>query len=453
MKQLILRRMPRTTFGLAALISAGLCALMIATGLIGRHFAHEELEEQLEHRINAETSLLVAEHERGGIESLVAAIGAREKQHRGIDMGYRLVAANGRHLAGDLEARETEPGWEEHLRTGHGSDAGEAQALTTQLSDGSRLLVATSREPVIEVDAMLAWITAATTLTMLVLGIGGAWTLGWVVRRRIDRINEVAQAITDGDMAQRMARDAGAGEFDRLAETLNRMLDRNAELMNNLRQVSTDIAHDLRTPLGRQRQMLELALSECSDVEAYRRAIETAAAAGDEMLQLFSAMLKISEVESLGLRTSFARMDLSEIAHRVGEAFQPDVEASGRSLQLEIAEAVQVDGDRHLLSQLIVNLIENAMRHTPPGTRITLRLQRTEQQAVLDVEDDGPGIASNDHARVLKRFVRLESSRSTPGNGLGLSLVKAISEAHYAKLTLEDLRPGLCVRTRFRIAS
>ena len=446
----ITRRLPRTTFGLATLISAVLCALMIVTGIIGRHFAHEELEEQLDHRIGAETSLLTAEYERGGRPALVAAIAAREKQHRGSDMGYRLVAKDGQHLAGDLEAKMPKPGWEEHLQTGHGKDADEAQALTTLLSDGSRLLVATSREPVIEVDAILAWITAATTLAMLIMGVAGAWILGWVIRRRIDRINEVAQAITDGDTAQRMPRNIRDGEFDRLAETLNRMLDRNAELMSNLRQVSTDIAHDLRTPLGRQRQMLELALSECSEIEDYRQAIESAATAGDEMLQLFSAMLKISEIESLGLRTSFSRVDLSEIAHRVADAFHPDIEASGHSLETEIADGIAVYGERHLLSQLIVNLVENAMRHTPSGTRIRMRVSRSDYGALLSVEDDGPGIAAVDHVRVLKRFVRLEHSRSTPGNGLGLSLVKAIADVHAATLTLEDAGPGLRVSTQFR---
>jgi signal transduction histidine kinase len=441
----ITRRLPRTTFGLATLISAVLCALMIVTGIIGRHFAHEELEEQLDHRIRAETSLLTAEYERVGRQALIAAIRARQKQHRGSDLGYRLVAADGKHLAGDLEAKMPKPGWEEHLRTGHGKDADEAQALTTLLSDGSRLLVATSREPVIEVDTMLAWITAATTLAMLLMGVAGAWILGWITRRRIDRINEVAQAITDGDTAQRMPRNIRDGEFDRLAETLNRMLDRNAELMSNLRQVSTDIAHDLRTPLGRQRQMLELALNECTEIEEYRQAIEAAAAAGDEMLQLFSAMLKISEIESLGLRASFSRVDLSKIVHRVAEAFQPDVEDSDHSLELDIGDGIGVNGERHLLSQLIVNLIENAMRHTPVGTRIRIRLSGSDQNALLCIEDNGPGIAAIDHARVLKRFVRLEYSRSTPGNGLGLSLVKAIADAHSAKLLLEDARPGLRV--------
>lgn len=446
----ITQRLPRTTFGLATLISAVLCALMIVTGITGRHFAHEELEEQLDRRVSAETRLLTAEYERGGRQALGMAIAAREKQHRGSDMGYRLVDAEGQHLAGDLEARMPEPGWEEHLRTGRGKDADEAQALTTSLSDGARLLVATSREPVIEVDAMLAWITAATTLVMLLMGIGGAWILGWVIRRRIDRINEVAQAITDGDTSQRMPRDTHAGEFDRLAETLNRMLDRNAELMGNLRQVSTDIAHDLRTPLGRQRQMLELALSECTAIEEYRHAIESAAAAGDEMLQVFSAMLKISEIESLGLRASFSRVDLSEIAHRVAEAFNPDIEASGRSLETAIADGIAVNGERHLLSQLIVNLVENAMRHTPVGTRIRIGVSRPDHGALLSVEDDGPGIAAIDHARVLKRFVRLEHSRSTPGNGLGLSLVKAIADAHAATLTLEDASPGLRISAQFR---
>lgn len=246
-----------------------------------------------------------------------------------------------------------------------------------------------------------------------------------------------------------MPRDERSGEFDRLAATLNRMLDRNAELLTNLQQVSTDIAHDLRTPLARQQQLFELALAECTDVAGYRQAIEKARLAGEEMLRLFAALLKISEIESFALRRSFIDVSLAEVTDRVVEAFRPDAEAGGRTLRAQLCDQAIVPGNPQLLSQLLVNLIENAMRHTPAGTRIDVRLQRDSEQLELTVTDSGEGIEEQDRARVLARFVRLERSRSTAGHGLGLSLVEAIAKAHGATVSLEDARPGLCVRIRF----
>lgn len=442
------RLVPQTTFGLATLIGIALCGLMLATGFLARHLAHEELEQQLDHRIQAETSLLLTEHARGGLPALASAVDARQALHQGVGMGYLLVDAQQRRLAGTLAAQVPAPGWIEHLARDDGSGGTEAQALTSALPDGSRLVVAADRTPIESMDGVLSSIIAATTLIMLLTGCGGAWLLGWLVQRRIARINDVADAIIAGDLARRIPAGPRSGEFDRLADTLNRMLDRNADLMANLRQVSTDIAHDLRTPLSRQKQMLELALSEAGDAASYRETIQRAAAASDDILQIFSALLRISEIESRAIRHSFAPLDLSELSHRVADAFRPDVEAGGRRLRTRIAAGIMVRGDRHLLSQLLVNLLENAMRHTPAGSHIDVGLAAQDGCVELRVDDDGPGIPPTEHARVLQRFTRLEGSRSGSGHGLGLSLVKAIADTHDATLLLEDRAPGLRVRLR-----
>ena len=447
-------RIPRTTFGLAAMVSAILAALAVASGLVGQHFAHEELERQLDHRIAAESSLLTEAYGRGGLAALVPAVEARRDRHEGSGLGYLLVDGKGHRLAGSLQAEApAKAGWREFLYVRDG-DAGERnayQALTVILPKGERLVVAADRTPVDEIDAVIAWITAGTTTAMLIMGVGGAWILGLITRRRIDEVSRVANAITDGDIARRVPQENRAGEFDRLAETLNRMLDRNAELLANLKQVSTDIAHDLRTPLGRLQQQLELALAECKDTQDYRRAVERAIAAASEIQQIFSALLKISEIESLTLRESFVPVSLSEVAERVTDAFRPDIEENDRRLIVAIEPGLRVSGERHLLSQLLVNLIENAMRHTPPGTTIRIGLRRERDFAVLTAQDDGPGIPAAERTRVMERFVRLEASRSTQGHGLGLSLVRAIATAHGAALEIEDGAPGLHVRIRFDV--
>lgn len=443
---------PRTTFGLAVMVSVVLTALAVLSGLVGRYFAHEELEQQLDHRITTESSLLIEEYDRGGLAALAAMVDSHHDRHENSGLGYLLVDHQGRRLAGSLQAEApNKAGWREHLYVGNKTtgDRRAHQALTVILPAGERLVVAADRMPVEEIDAVIGWITAGMTSVMLMMGIGSAWILGLITRRRIDNISKVANAIAAGDLSRRIDRNNRAGEFDRLAETLNRMLDRNAELLTNLKQISTDIAHDLLTPLGRLQQQLELALTDCRNTQDYRHTIERAIATAVEIQQLFSSLLKISEIESLTLRKTFTPVSLTEVAKRVTDAFRPDIEENGRRLIVRLDHDLHILGERHLLSQLLVNLIENAMRHTPVGITISVILSRTADHTILTVEDDGPGIPVADRARVIERFVRLEASRSTKGHGLGLSLVKAIATAHEAELIMEDNAPGLCIRLSF----
>lgn len=443
---------PRTTFGLAVMVSVVLTALAVLSGLVGRYFAHEELEQQLDHRITTESSLLIEEYDRGGLAALAAMVDSHHDRHENSGLGYLLVDHQGRRLAGSLQAEApSKAGWREHLYVGNKTtgDRRAHQALTVILPAGERLVVAADRMPVEEIDAVIGWITAGMTSVMLMMGIGSAWILGLITRRRIDNISKVANAIAAGDLSRRIDRNNRAGEFDRLAETLNRMLDRNAELLTNLKQISTDIAHDLLTPLGRLQQQLELALTDCRNTQDYRHTIERAIATAVEIQQLFSSLLKISEIESLTLRKTFTPVSLTEVAKRVTDAFRPDIEENGRRLIVRLDHDLHILGERHLLSQLLVNLIENAMRHTPVGITISVILSRTADHTILTVEDDGPGIPVADRARVIERFVRLEASRSTKGHGLGLSLVKAIATAHEAELIMEDNAPGLCIRLSF----
>lgn len=436
--------LPRTTFGLVALVSLTLAAAALLMGRLVQYVSHEALEVQLDRRIEAETRSLIGAFDQGGRPALVVAVEARESRSGASDMGYLLVDRANRRIAGRLRSGVPNPGWREFLPIG--DEAHEvAQALTTRLRDGSTLIVAANRTPVQEIDAAITRMLIVIVGVMMLVGVGGAGVLGAVVRRRLDRINATAQAIIAGDHARRIPHDAADDEFDRLAGTLNRMLDRNAELLENLRQVSSDIAHDLRTPLARQQQVLENALAGPGDLAAYRRAIETAADNGRDMLDLFAALLRISEIETFDIRQAFSRVDLSEVADRVADAFRPDVEASEHILLTGIEPGVAVAGDSRLLAQLLVNLIENGIRHTPPGTTIALTLHDTVGGARLVVADNGPGIPTAERERVLRRFARLERSRSTAGSGLGLSLADAIARAHYSKLTFGSAEAGLSV--------
>lgn len=448
------RLFPSSIFGLVVLASVILTG---ATGLLSTivlETAHEAIELQLDHRIEAETVALLKIFEGGGMAALRTAIaqrdeGSHEGSHEG-SMEYLLVDPEGRRLAGQLRAQAPEPGWRELLEVdrGHGRRS-RAQALTTRIAEGARLVVAADRKPVAEIDATLTRAVGITVISMLVVGIGCAWGLGWITQRRLNGINAAAQAIIAGDHAQRMPRDGTAREFDRLAETLNHMLDRIRELLDNVRHVSSDIAHDLRMPLARQHQLLEAALLEEHDADGYRQVIMAAADSGREILELFAGLLRISEIETFDVRSAFREVDLTEVVERVVDAFRPDVEAAGYQLVIGSGGHFRVAGDRHLLSQLLVNLIENTTRHTPPGTTLTISLRELKNGVLLVVADNGPGIPAADRERVLRRFVRLEKSRTTAGFGIGLSLVAAIARAHFAALTLADNQPGLRIELHF----
>jgi signal transduction histidine kinase len=244
-------------------------------------------------------------------------------------------------------------------------------------------------------------------------------------------------AVQNGDLDRRLVERTGGDEFDRLAGRINATLDRLQALMAALREVTDDIAHDLRTPLTRLRQRLDEAAREPT-VEA----IAAAQAEADRLLDIFAALLRIAQVESGTQRAGFTTVDLSTIAESVAEVYAPAAEDREQTLATEIAPGVMLTGDPALLTQMLANLVENAVRHGRAGGRICLALTAEE----LCVTDDGSGIPEAEREKVFQRFHRLDASRSTPGSGLGLALVRAVADLHGMTIVLEDAAPGLRVR-------
>lgn len=290
----------------------------------------------------------------------------------------------------------------------------------------------------------LLWMIAAT----LALSAAGGLFLSRNSLSRMDAIADTCRAIIAGNFSDRVPTRGSRDEFDKLAAAINEMLDRIADLVANLRQVSNDIAHDLRTPLTLLRHRLEQARASARTPEEYSRAVDDAIALSDRLLAIFSALLRIAQIESGMRRSAFTQVELGALLQELAEIYRPVSEDSGHPFVVDLVGPVTIKGDRELLLQLFANLIENAINHTPPGTQITLALSREEY--VVSMSDTGPGVPPERVPDLFKRFFRLERSRSTPGHGLGLALVAAVAELHDAEIRVRDNSPGLRVEIAFR---
>ena len=411
-------------------------------------WARSALEQQITARVEAEISLLVKEYRGHGLAGLVQAVNEREQRARTLE--YLVESPAGVRLAGNIPVvAALKAGWATITVPQHSiEDPEPTEELLTRaidLGDGVLLAVGDSKEPIEDLEEVVAGTVVWTIGIAATLGIIGGALVSRAFLRRVDTISRTAEAIVEGDLARRVPLRGTGDDFDRLAGTLNRMLDRIAVLMDSLRQVSADVAHDLRTPLTRLYHRLEEARSHAGSPTESEASIDGALAEAEGLLRTFAALLRIAHVEGGSPRSQFMRTDLSEIVETVVEAYRPDAEAGGHVLTGTVAAGLFVTGDRELLTQAVANLVENALGHTPPGTRIAVCLRPACQTGiVLSVADDGPGVSEAELPRLTDRFYRGERSRTAPGNGLGLSLVSAIAELHGATLRLGTTPPGFC---------
>jgi signal transduction histidine kinase len=428
-----------TAFRFAFFFSVAFTLLTVALGG-GIYWAiHTELRHDLDQRVVTERSSVLRQAAGSGLPAVIADRAAHEHG----DMRYALLDRRGRLVAGQPVAGPVPAGWSGVQFAKPSGETDETRTFSARTADGGMLVVGADPEAIEELDAHMIPLFVAAFGVIAAIGIGGAFVLGRALRRRLESIDRTANAIIAGDLAQRVPLSGSGDEFDRLAGTLNLMLERIAALLGNLRQVSGDIAHDLRTPLTRLRQKLELGVAGGGDAASLREVMTDAIEHSDDMLVLFGAILGISEVEAGGAGVRRDRLDLSALALDMADSYRPSVEDGGHRLTSRIEPDVIVEGNRELLAQLCVNVLDNALRHTPPGTEIGISLTTAGDAAELVIEDHGPGIPADEREHVFGRFIRLERSRSTPGHGLGLSLVAAIARAHGGDARIEDNRPGV----------
>lgn len=425
--------------------AAGLAVL----GLVVFAAMHIAFVRQLDATVSDEAQTLVDEYRAGGSRELKQAIAVREASHSPTRMLYAVFAPDGRHIAGSLEADRPALGIHDIIFVDPKEGPDNGRGVGIDLNPQERLLVVADREWVERIDrtvisVFLVAFAAACLIALLI-----ALLFGSHLRRRLNSISGTAKAIIAGDIRERMPVGGRGDEFDQLAATLNRMLDRIEGLLENLRQVSSDVAHDLRTPLTRLRTHLERG-KHLSENPA--ELIDDAIVQLDYVLSLFGAILRIAEVEAGETRRYFTQLDMTLLVTELAESFAPAAHDSGRSLFSSIQPRVYVTGNRELLAQAGINLIENAQRHTPVGTVIRLTLTTAGKTAFLQVVDNGPGVATHDLPRIVKRFARLEASRNTAGYGLGLSLVSAVAKLHGGCLALRNDAPGLSATIELPLA-
>jgi hypothetical protein len=432
--------------------------ILFAVSLLG-YFAlntRRLITEQITRTVTAEVTRLREQYTEAGIRGLVLFIDLRSRRP-GSSL-YLVTTPTGEALAGNVAALAPgaldHPGWiETSYRRIEAPDDVEHRAMVqvVELPGGFRLLVGRDLEERERIYGIIANAGRWSFALVVVLGLAGGFFVSRRVLKRIDAMTDTAQTIMAGDLAGRLPIAGTGDELDRLAGNLNVMLERIEALMGGLKEVTDNIAHDLKTPLTRLRNRCEQALRTARGDGEYRAALEATIAESDELIRTFDALLMIARAESGQARDNMTEFDAAEIARDVGELYEPLAEQKGLALKVEASEAAPVRGNRELVSQALANLIDNAIKYAGAEAsklngapaEIVVKVGAEGERIVLTVADRGPGIADADRGRVVERFVRLEQSRSQPGSGLGLSLASAVARLHGGELKLEDNQPGL----------
>jgi signal transduction histidine kinase len=431
--------------------------ILFAASLLG-YFAlntRRLITEQITTTVDTEIAGLKEQYNLGGIRRLVIVVDLRSRRP-GSSL-YLVTTATGEGLAGNVGSLEPgvldHPGWLEtndrRLEAPEGNDH-HALVQVVQLPGGFRLLVGRDLEERERLFGIIANAGQWSLALVIVLGLAGGFFVSRRVLARVEAMTDKAQIIMSGDLAGRLPVTGTGDEIDRLADRLNAMLERIEALMQGLKEVSDNIAHDLKTPLTRLRNRCEQALRGSTDVGAYRAALESTIAESDDLIRTFDALLMIARAESGQARDNMSEFDAAEIARDVGELYEPLADEKGIALKVEAPFAAPVRGNRELVSQALANLVDNAIKYAGPNGKlngvpaeIVVKAGNDGERIALSVADNGPGIAEVDRGRVVERFVRLEQSRSEPGSGLGLSLASAVARLHGGELKLEDNQPGL----------
>ncbi|USI72811.1 sensor histidine kinase [Sphingomonas morindae] len=439
--------LPQAPLGrLAIQFGFAFAAAMIAIGLIGFGVADHWVSRRIDRSLayHADKYVSRVRNDPAADQHLRAAID--EWQHRKVlsERTYVLFDRHGRRIAGRLDIAPPPPGFSSVRFTGGGRHLEEGRALAKTLPGGGLFVVVQHSEAAEGLHAILPTAVVAICLVALLLGVSATLLFARLTARRLAETQAAASAIAAGDLSRRIATDRLDGMFAVQAESLNRMLDHMEDLVRAQQLFSSNLAHDLRTPLMRLRSLLDAASRD--DRAAIAPLVERAERECSSIIAIFDALLRLAEIETGQHPTAMAPVALRPLLEDIADTMEPVLADRGGGLDIGHMAPVTVIGDPDLLSQLLINLLENVATHTPPGTRVTLSLERGGEDAVITVRDDGPGMASVEFARVTRPFERGAAASDRRGSGLGLAIASAIARFHQGHLTLVDAAPGLAVR-------
>lgn len=445
------RLLRSTPFRLAVIFSALFLVAFVVASVITVQAVRRNLVAKLDRDVSSTYAVLAASYGDNDVEDLIGLVQNHVAVARAADQVFLLTGNGQARLVGNIAPKAVSPGWS----TATSSDLGlkgsaRYRLLAGDIGSDYRLVVGKSYDEIETVGAITASTFLWATSIVLLAAVAGGWILALRLQRRMDAIAGTMARISEGELAARIPLLGNGDDIDVLSVRINATLDRLSSLFEGMKQVTSDIAHDLKTPLNRLKLTIRAAIGKQEVGEPVAAELEEADAESDRINATFDALLRIAQIEAGARKARFAPVVLRDVAAAIAEAYVDVAGESGRTLVFEAEDDTSViSGDRQLLLQMCANLVENAMIHGPAGTIIGLRVAATAAVTTLSVTDDGPGIPTSERTNVLRRLYRLEKSRTTPGSGLGLSLVKAIADLHGAQLVLSDNHPGLCVAINF----
>lgn len=429
-------------FGLAFALA------MILVGVIGFGVADHWVSSQIDASLRHHTIKYLSDVDRAPTEDAQVEGKILEWQHRKVlsERTYVLFDATGHRLAGRLDIVPPPTGFSNVRFTAGGRHYEMGRALATRLRSGSLFVVVQHSEAASTLHALLPIVVVVISLIALVMGVSATLLFASLTAKRLAETQEAAAAIAEGDFSRRISTDRLDGMFAVQADSLNHMLDKMEELVKSQQLFSSNLAHDLRTPLTRLRGLLTQASR--TNRPSYPALLERADRECASIISIFEALLRLAEIETRQHPSAMDRLGLHTLVEDVADTMEPVITDHGGTLRVDHLEDVDITGDPDLINQLLVNLLENVATHTPAGTRATLSLNRDGAMAVITVCDDGPGLAEGEIARVTQPFERGRSAPAGNGSGLGLAIASAIARFHGGNLDLADAAPGLkvCVR-------
>lgn len=440
-----------TPFRLAVAFGSLFVLAFLCTGFIAYQIMKADLAAGLDNTARETWSVVAATYGEGDLEDLVGAVETYARLTKPEDRIFVLQDRAGKSLAGNFTVTSMPAG----ITTLPAGDLGVPGNASYRIVSGkvadNWLAVGVSLAETAHLEKIALTSFGWALGIIIAIAFAGSALLASRVQRRLDRIADTMVAVSNGRLDARIPLLGSGDDIDAVSSQINAALERLAALVEGMKQVSTDIAHDLKTPLNRLKLTIESAVNSDEKGAPVADELNEARAEVDRINETFDALLRIAQIEAGSRKARFAPVDLNEVVASIIEIYADVAEDDGKSLAIAEGhhKASPIAGDRELLVQMFANLVENAIRHSGPGTRIEIKVGNRGDKVVTEVSDNGPGIPPAERERVFQRLYRVEKSRTTPGSGLGLSLVRAIADLHGAELSLDDNRPGVTVRIAF----